>query len=138
MQRACSPPLRHTDVLYCIAKFNSGFHEGVTCTITADERYDKPDVITILCDRRIVRATGLWVHSDVLGKVLSFLSHSILGHHVKSIPIACRQCFGVAVNPSETLMAVVNHVHDDVEFRHKLYKVPPARTLGVGGVRSLP
>lgn len=128
------PGVKRIDVLRCLTVF------AATVTPTAPTPASPPctDVVLVMgdvnpqvlfSDRRLVRVTGRWVHSDIVGKLLSFLPRSIQGHHIKSYTAALPSCYSVAVNPNETLMAVlctepVEEVPNTVHNRVQVYSLP--------------
>lgn len=92
------------------------------------------DVSPLLCDRRIVRATGPWVHSDILGKVVSLLCEPIQGRHITTFhSIQSTSCCSIAVNPSETMMVIAccaKSINGDKLYLHEL---PSGRLVSVCG-----
>lgn len=86
---------------------------------------DDTDATTVYCDRRIVRTTGWWVHSDIFGKVLSFIADPLRGHYVNSIPIV-PNVLAIAVNASETFMVVLTH-------KLHLYSLPDGELITIVG-----
>lgn len=145
---------RRVDVLFSLAKFAASANLNTlttststsivtsladmltrTCTVDEESRVDEvDDVLGAMRDRRLVRVTGHWVHSDTVGKVLWFMSDGIMGHHVKTIPIVAINCYGMAVNESESVMALTNYNHGDFAHKLYLYSLPDGKLVNtIGG-----
>lgn len=130
------------DVLFAVYSFALFGTSRVQVELATDaEDHVKDDGSTLVYnDRRIVRVTDKLVHSDILGKVLWFLAEPyIQGRLLNSYavaPLNSKECHGIAVNRSETLLAVTNYETNELYIRQlpcgKLLK-----TITSGGTAAL-
>lgn len=119
-------PVRRVDVLFCVRNYPIRL---TTADALLAPSSDTQDVALLLVDRRLVRVTGSLVHSDILGKVLSYFPCAIQGRRVRTLRLGYADCYGIAVNSSETLLvASSSHCHV-LSF----YQLPEFELLSVCG-----
>lgn len=146
--------LRRLDVLGCLhrlgqqRKSQSQSQSQLNTTgsmeaMSTSAEYGDDGKSDVLRDWRLVRVTGWLVHSDIVGKVLSCIPDSLQGHYVKTYPSLfptpqkdnpytasySQLYYGVAVNASETMMAVSSSTLQQV----LLYSLPSGEVLQTFG-----
>lgn len=95
--------VRRIDAIFGARRFATTKHPSVEQPPTTDE------VVLFFQDRRIVRVTNWLVHSDILGKAVSFLPDSIQGQLLDTLTIPHDANFGFVVNSAETVL-IVSHL----------------------------